>query len=134
MRVRRRDQAKFRREEGSALVVGSAPIRELCAPDCAAYSELRALVLLEEQAHDLWHDDFVRVLELPPGSSVYVANEAVFRKVSAKKRRDDRGRDGAREPLLGNPSHAANRGSPHSLCACRWPDWRVQKGGKQPQK
>jgi hypothetical protein len=115
-------------------VVGSAPIRELCAPDCAAHSELRALVLLEEQAHDLWHDDFLRALELPPSSSVYVANEAVFRKVSAEKGRDERGRGGAREPMLGNPRHSPHNMSPHNLCASRWPVWRVQKGGKRPQK
>jgi tRNA G18 (ribose-2'-O)-methylase SpoU len=79
--ARRRDQAKFRRAEASAVVVGSAPLRELCAPGGAAQGKLRGLMLLEEDAGDLWHDQFLAALGTAP-PVVHVASSAVFQKVA----------------------------------------------------
>ena len=79
--ARRRDQAKFRRAEASAVVVGSAPLRELCAPGGAAQGKLRGLMLLEEDAGDLWHDQFLAALGTAP-PVVHVASSAVFQTVA----------------------------------------------------
>ena len=78
--ARRRDQAKFRRAEASAVVVGSAPLRELCGPGGAAQGQLRGLMLLEEDAGDLWHYEFLAALGTAP-PVVHVASSAVFQKV-----------------------------------------------------
>ena len=79
--VRLRDQARFRRSEGCAVVVGSAPIRELCAPGGPASAKLQSLLLLEEEDGDSWHAEFLQALATTP-KAVYIASSAVFHKVA----------------------------------------------------
>ena len=95
--VRLRDQARFRRTEGSAVVVGSAPIRELCGPGGGARDGLRSLLLLEEDPGDPWHSDFVAALDGPP-NVVHVVTPDLFRKIAGIENAE--GRQAAAEIAL----------------------------------
>ena len=63
------------------MVVGSAPLRELCGAGGAAQGKLRGIMLLEEEGGDLWHDEFLAALGTAP-PVVHVASSAVFQKVA----------------------------------------------------
>ena len=61
-----REQGRFRREEGAAVLAGAAPVRELCGAGCVAEGALRTLLLLDVAAGEAdWHREYLS--HFPPG-------------------------------------------------------------------
>jgi len=79
--VKLREQARFRREEGSALLAGSAPVRELCGLGGKAQGALRTLLLLEQSPNEEdWHQEYLSYFA--PDVEVVVLGEAAFKKAT----------------------------------------------------
>ena len=78
--VRLREHARFRREEGCALVAGWHPIQELCSHGQA--NNLKSLILLDEDG-DEWHRHVIHSIKCTQGPpSVYSASPPIMKKIS----------------------------------------------------
>jgi hypothetical protein len=77
--VRLRENSRFRKEEGSVLLVGSAPIQEVLQSE-SGQPTLKSLILLEDDGA-AWHNEYTSRFPIS-GADVYTVPGPVMKKIS----------------------------------------------------